>query len=259
MSLCEVWYNTNWHTALGTSPFEALYGHSPRYFGLSVDDSMPVTDAQQWLNQRAVIQEAIRQHLIRAKQKMKHHGDKKRTERHFAVGDKVFLKLQPYAQSSVVKRASQKLTFKFFGPYEIVQKIGTVAYRLELPSSSRVHPVFHVSQLKPFVVPTHQMLTQLPSPDTDHQIPVQILQRRMIQCGREAIAQVLIQWSDSTPELATWEDLISLQQQFPRASARGQAVLKEGGLSTVTSDNRALSMKRAKDRGIMGRSEEVQG
>ena len=153
MPLCEFWYNTNWHTALGTSPFEALYGHSPHYFGLSADDALPITDAQQWINQRAVVQDAIRQHFLRAKQKMKQYADKKRTERHFSEGDMVFLKLQPYVQSSVVRRASHKLAFKYFGPYEIVQKIGTVAYRLALPPTSRVHPIFHVSQLKPLVAP----------------------------------------------------------------------------------------------------------
>ena len=51
-----------------------------------------------------------------------------------------------------------------------------------------------------------------------------------MQHGRDAIAQVLIQWSDSSPELVTWEDLASLQQQFTGASAWEKAVSKEGGI-----------------------------
>jgi len=79
---------------------------------------------------------------------MKRQADKGRSERVFSVGDKVVLKLQPYVQSSLLRRANHKLSFRFFGPFNILEKIGPVAYKLELPPSSSIHPVFHVSQLK---------------------------------------------------------------------------------------------------------------
>lgn len=60
----------------------------------------------------------------------------------------VFLKLQPYVQSSLACHSCNKLSFKFFGPFKIIQHVGTVAYKLELPSSASIHNVFHVSQLK---------------------------------------------------------------------------------------------------------------
>lgn len=55
LSLCEHWYNTNWHASLGKSPFELLYGHQPRYFGMSASDKIAYVDVQEWLQERPVV------------------------------------------------------------------------------------------------------------------------------------------------------------------------------------------------------------
>jgi hypothetical protein len=72
---------------------------------------------------------------------MKHQADRNRRERVFAVGDQVFLCLQPYIQTLIAPRANHKLSFKFFGPFDIVERIVEVAYKLALPPASKVHPV----------------------------------------------------------------------------------------------------------------------
>jgi hypothetical protein len=76
---------------------------------------------------------------------MNKQANKGRSEREFDVGELVFLKLHPYIQSSLVPRANQKLAYKFFGSFPIIQKVGAVAYKLDLPSSSAILPVIHVS------------------------------------------------------------------------------------------------------------------
>ena len=92
----------------------------------------------------------LREHILRAHHRFKKQVDQHRTERSFKVGDAILLKLQPYAQSSVANRPCAKLAYKYFGPFTVIDKISKLAYKLELPADNKIHPVFHVSQLKPF-------------------------------------------------------------------------------------------------------------
>jgi hypothetical protein len=84
-----------------------------------------------------------------AQNHMKQQAYQHRSERSFEVGDWVFLILQPYKQISLKQaKKDNKLSPKYYGPYKVLQKIGTMSCKLELPTSSQVHPVFHVSCLK---------------------------------------------------------------------------------------------------------------
>uniref|UniRef100_A0A803PBA0 Tf2-1-like SH3-like domain-containing protein n=1 Tax=Cannabis sativa TaxID=3483 RepID=A0A803PBA0_CANSA len=87
-------------------------------------------------------------HLLRAQQKMKDVADKKRRDEQFAVGKKVFVKLESYRHKSLTFRRNEKLSPRFYGLFDVFARIGTVAYKLALLATSSVHPMFHVSQLQ---------------------------------------------------------------------------------------------------------------
>lgn len=83
-----------------------------------------------------------------AQERMKKYADLRRLERQFEVGDWVYLRLQPYKELSVAGHKPHELSPKYYGPYKITHKIGEVAFRIELPASTKIHCTFHVSQLK---------------------------------------------------------------------------------------------------------------
>jgi hypothetical protein len=138
----------------------------------------------------------------------------------------------------VTRRSNQKLAFRYFGPYTILQRVGAAAYKLQLPNSAQIHPVFHVSQLKAAISRNQVVAASLHVHPDALQIPIQVLQSRMIQKGSATVAQVKVLWSGMDESLATWEDLMALKDRFPHAPAWGQAAFQErGNVSADTQDN----------------------
>lgn len=109
-------------------------------------------ELQGWLKEREEYSTFLKQHLTRAQAKIKNDADKNRTPREFSVGDSVFLKLQPYAQHTVVNRPCRKLAMKFFGPFVILQRIWFSSIQTAAPGeqsgTSRV-PCLSVEETRP--------------------------------------------------------------------------------------------------------------
>lgn len=98
-------------------------------------------------------------------------------------------------QASVAIRKILKLSAKCYGPYKIIQKIGIVAYRLELPTNSQIHPMFHVSQLKKRIEPDVVAQLQPPSCGQYGRLmvqPVAILQHRIVKVNNATTVKVLV-------------------------------------------------------------------
>lgn len=224
--LADFWYNTSYHTSLGCSPYKALYGHEPNYGTFLAELSSENSDVQQWIAENNSRQEELKEQLSKAQTRIKHYADQKRSERSFSVGDKAYLKLQAYAQHSVANRPYPKLAMKFFGPFQILEKIGQAAYKLELPDNAMIHPVFHVSQLKEHVPDHTPVFSTLPSQvdmSAADLVPANFLDRRLVKKGSRAHLQVLIQWSTLSDLEATWEEYDTLRLRYPDAPAWGQA------------------------------------
>ncbi|KAH0729666.1 hypothetical protein KY290_000785 [Solanum tuberosum] len=206
--LAEWWYNTTFHSAIQTSPYEALYGqqpptHLPYLPGEAVDEEVDIN-----LIAREFKTQLLRFHLDRAQQRMTDMANKHRSDRQFQEGYWVYLQIQPYRQTTLSNQTFNKLSAKYFGPYQVIQRIGKVAYKLSLPTHVAVHATFHVSQLKPcYAFPevlNHPPLVDIASPYCVE--PDQVLDRKTIKRGNKVIAEILVQWKDIPSEQATWED-----------------------------------------------------
>lgn len=159
----ELWYNTTYLASTGMTPFQVLYGRLPPPIPIYHSGFSSVHEVDQSLMSRDDLLRQLKANLETSNNRTKQIADQKLRDVTFEVGDMVFLKLHPYRQQSVFTRAHQKLTNRFYGPYPVLQKIGTVAYKLQLLEGAHIHPVFHVSLLKKFVGDLVVPFTELPS------------------------------------------------------------------------------------------------
>jgi hypothetical protein len=181
----------------------------------------------------------IRQNLLAAQSRQKSYADVRRRDLEFAVGDEVLLKVSP--TKGIVRFGTRgKLNPRYIGPYLITARVGSLAYRLQLPESmSGVHPVFHVSMLRKYLKDPEQRMEAEPVIiEKDLTIkchPVRILDFSQRVMRNRTIKYVKILWTNQSEREATWELEDSMRGEYPELFETGKQYLYTYGSFLVLS------------------------
>ncbi|KAL0536697.1 hypothetical protein IC582_025657 [Cucumis melo] len=219
LHLMEFAYNNSYQATIGMAPFEALYGkccRSPVCWGEVGEQRLMGPELVQSTNEAI---QKIRSRMHTAQSRQKSYADVRRKDLEFEVGDKVFLKVAPMKGILRFERRG-KLSPRFVGPFEILERIGPVAYRLALPPSlSTVHDVFHVSMLRKYA-PNPSHVVDYEPLEIDENLsyteqPVEVLAREVKTLRNKEIPLVKVLWRNHRVEEATWEREDDMRSRYP--------------------------------------------
>ncbi|KAL0546711.1 hypothetical protein IC582_016623 [Cucumis melo] len=219
LHLMEFAYNNSYQATIGMAPFEALYGkccRSPVCWDEVGEQRLMGPELVQSTNEAI---QKIRSRMHTAQSRQKSYADVRRKDLEFEIGDKVFLKVAPIKGVLRIERRG-KLSPRFVGPFEILEWIGPVAYRLALPPSlSTVHDVFHVSMLRKYVPDPSHVVDYEPL-EIDENLsyveqPVEVLAREVKTLRNKQIPLVKVLWRNHRVEEATWEREDDMRSRYP--------------------------------------------
>ena len=219
LPLVEFAYNNSYQTSIQMAPFEALYGRRCRsplgWFEVGEAKLLGPDLVQDSINKVKL----IRERMLAAQSRQKAYVDNRRKDLEFMVGDQVFLKVSP--MKGVMRFGKKgKLSPRYVGPFEILERVGKVAYRLALPPNfPNVHPVFHVSMLRKYLSdPSHVIqpqVVQLSEELSYKEEPMAIVDQQIRKLRSKEIPMVKVVWRNHTNEEATWELEEDMRAKYP--------------------------------------------
>jgi hypothetical protein len=220
----EFSYNNSYQASLKMAPFEALYGRkcrTPLYWSETGERQLFGADIIREVEKQVQI---IWENLRIAQSRQKSYADGKRRDVVFQEGDYVYLKVSPIRWLRRFK-VKGKLSPQFIGPFKILDRVGEVAYRLELPIQlADVHDVFHISQLKKGFGPHDKELLPLDDLNVKEDLtiveyPIWILETITRVTRNSVIKMCKVQRSNPAEDEATWEREDELKEEFPNLFA----------------------------------------
>ena len=223
LPLIEFAYNNSHHSSIGMAPYEALYGRKCRFPLYWVEAGERALLGPELVQETTDKVKVIRKKLRVAQSRQKSYADKRRKPLEFSEGEHVFLKVTSTTGIGRALRA-RKLHSRYIGPFQILQKVGPVAYRLALPPNlSNLHNVFHVSQLRKYIPdPSHVLSSdevQLRSNLTHQAKPVKIVDSSLKVLRNKTIPLVKVLWQSLNSTEATWEKEQDMRDQYPELFA----------------------------------------
>ena len=145
------------------------------------------------------------------------------------MGDWVWLRLLHRTTQSLDPSSKRKLGPRYAGPFRVLERIGTLAYRLELPPGSRLHDVFNVGLLKAYRGDPPTATPALPHTSDGRLTLTPATVARVMQAQqRRGVWHVLVHWTGMPEEEATWEKLEEFKQQFPDVQLEDELFAKAG-------------------------------
>ncbi|CAN1154462.1 Transposon Ty3-I Gag-Pol polyprotein [Linum perenne] len=219
LPLMEFAYNNQYHSSIKAAPYEVLYGRkcrTPLYWDA---EGVRQLEGPEMIQKSVEKVEEIRKSLKAAQDRQKSSVERPGDPRTYEVGDKVFLRVSPWKGVMRFGRKG-KLSPRYIGPYEILERIGPLAYRLALPPSlSRIHNVFHVSMLRAYRShPEHVIRledVQLADDLSYEEVPVRIVDCQEKELRRKKISMVKVVWRNQGTEAATWETEERMREKYP--------------------------------------------
>ncbi|GJR25885.1 putative reverse transcriptase domain-containing protein [Tanacetum coccineum] len=219
LPLAEFSYNNSYHSSIRCAPFEALYGkkcRSPVLWAEIGESSLIGPELVQETTDKVVL---IKKKLKAVRDRQKSYADNRRKPLEFEVGDRVMLKVSPW--KGVIRfRKKGKLALRYVGPFEILERVGPIAYRLRLPEElSGVHDTFHVSNLKKCLADAslHVPLDEIKVDKTLHFVeePVEIMDKEIKSLKRSIISLVKVRWNSKRGPEFTWEREDYMKSKYP--------------------------------------------
>ncbi|GKB53517.1 putative reverse transcriptase domain-containing protein [Tanacetum coccineum] len=210
---------SNYHSSVRCAPFEALYGRKCRSPIMWAEVGEGQLIGPELVQETTEKISQIKDRLKAARDRQKSYADKRRKPLEFSVGDYVLLKVLP-CKVVVCFRKNGKLAPRFVVPFKIIEKVGPVAYRLDLPEElNGVHDTFHVSNLKKCLVdPTLQV--PLDEIQVDAKLnfmeePMDILEREFKKLKHSRISIVKVRWNSKRGPEFKWEREDQMKLKYP--------------------------------------------